>query len=316
MPDETPPRGIRALGWNAPYLLLTLAVLFWSGNFIVGRAIAGDVPPVTLAFWRWTIGLVFILALGYRQLRADLPVLWRNWPMVVLLAGIGIAVFNTLVYFGLQSTTAVNGLLLQSAMPLLILMCSFVLFRERPSLNQTVGVLVSIVGVMVIACRGDLAVLVSLSVNMGDVWILVAVLSYAVYSALLRKRPTVAALSFLAATFFLGALMLVPLYAMEMRAGRYIEPVASSYLAILYVAAFPGFLSYLFFNRGVELVGANRAGHFLHLMPVFGSALAILFLGEAIRGFHLAGIALIGGGILFAMLPRRNQRSAGSRAAK
>jgi len=305
MSEESPPRGIRALGWNMPYLLLTLAVLFWSGNFIVGRAVAGDVPPVTLAFWRWTIGLVFILALGHRQLRADLPVLLRAWPVVILLSGLGIAVFNTLVYFGLQSTTAVNGLLLQSAMPLIILLFSFLLFREAPRLNQVIGVIISIIGVLAIACQGDVAVLLSLAVNIGDVWILLAVMSYALYSALLRKRPAVQPFSFLAATFLLGALMLVPLYAMELRAGLRIAPQPGSYLAILYVALFPGFLSYLFYNRGVELVGANRAGHFMHLMPVFGSLLAVGFLGETIQGFHLAGIALIGGGIFFAMLGRR-----------
>lgn len=305
MSEESPPRGIRALGWNMPYLLLTLAVLFWSGNFIVGRAVAGDVPPVTLAFWRWTIGLVFILALGHRQLRADLPVLLRAWPVVILLSGLGIAVFNTLVYFGLQSTTAVNGLLLQSAMPLIILLFSFLLFREAPRLNQVIGVIISIIGVLAIACQGDVAVLLSLAVNIGDVWILLAVMSYALYSALLRKRPAVQPFSFFAATFLLGALMLVPLYAMELRAGLRIAPQPGSYLAILYVALFPGFLSYLFYNRGVELVGANRAGHFMHLMPVFGSLLAVGFLGETIQGFHLAGIALIGGGIFFAMLGRR-----------
>ena len=305
MSEESPPRGIRALGWNMPYLLLTLAVLFWSGNFIVGRAVAGDVPPVTLAFWRWTIGLVFILALGHRQLRADLPVLLRAWPVVILLSGLGIAVFNTLVYFGLQSTTAVNGLLLQSAMPLIILLFSFLLFREAPRLNQLIGVIISIIGVLAIACQGDVAVLLSLAVNIGDVWILLAVMSYALYSALLRKRPAVQPFSFFAATFLLGALMLVPLYAMELRAGLRIAPQPGSYLAILYVALFPGFLSYLFYNRGVELVGANRAGHFMHLMPVFGSLLAVGFLGETIQGFHLAGIALIGGGIFFAMLGRR-----------
>ena len=305
MSEESPPRGIRALGWNMPYLLLTLAVLFWSGNFIVGRAVAGDVPPVTLAFWRWTIGLVFILALGHRQLRADLPVLLRAWPVVILLSGLGIAVFNTLVYFGLQSTTAVNGLLLQSAMPLIILLFSFLLFREAPRLNQVIGVIISICGVLAIACQGDVAVLLSLAVNIGDVWILLAVMSYALYSALLRKRPAVQPFSFFAATFLLGALMLVPLYAMELRAGLRIAPQPGSYLAILYVALFPGFLSYLFYNRGVELVGANRAGHCMHLMPVFGSLLAVGFLGETIQGFHLAGIALIGGGILFAMLGRR-----------
>ncbi len=275
------------------------------GNFIVGRAVAGDVPPVTLAFWRWTIGLVFILALGHRQLRADLPVLLRAWPVVILLSGLGIAVFNTLVYFGLQSTTAVNGLLLQSAMPLIILLFSFLLFREAPRLNQVIGVIISIIGVLAIACQGDVAVLLSLAVNIGDVWILLAVMSYALYSALLRKRPAVQPFSFFAATFLLGALMLVPLYAMELRAGLRIAPQPGSYLAILYVALFPGFLSYLFYNRGVELVGANRAGHFMHLMPVFGSLLAVGFLGETIQGFHLAGIALIGGGIFFAMLGRR-----------
>ncbi|CFX30519.1 Drug/metabolite transporter (DMT) permease superfamily protein [Candidatus Filomicrobium marinum] len=290
--------------WHSPYILLALAVLFWSGNFIVGRATTGIVPPIALAFWRWTLGLILVVAVGAPQIRRDWPMLKKHWPILLLLGGFGIAAFNTLVYVGLQTTTAVNALLLQSAMPVIILAAVFLLYGERASVRQALGVLISICGVAVIAARGDWGALAALSLNSGDVWVLAAVAAYAMYSALLRKRPAVHPLSFLAATFAIGAAMLLPLYVYEHLTVARVEPVWAASLAVAYVAVFPGFLSYLFFNRGVELAGANMAGHFVHLMPIFGSGLAILLLGERFASFHLVGATLIGIGLGLATIRR------------
>jgi len=212
--------------------------------------------------------------------------------MLLVLGGLGIAAFNTLVYFGLQTTSAVNALLLQSAMPVVILATTFLLYRERPRVLQMLGVLVSIIGVFVIATKGNWQALAQLRFNTGDLWVLAAVGAYALYSALLRERPAVSPLSFLAATFAIGVLMLLPLYIHEHMRIAHVQPALMSYLAIAYVSVFPGFLSYLLYNRGVELAGANTAGHFMHLMPIFGSGLAILLLGERFTSFHFAGAAV------------------------
>lgn len=303
VPTAAPASPLASL-WNAPYVLLTFAVLFWSGNFIVGRATKGIVPPVGLAFWRWTIGLLLVVCIGRTQIRKDLGALSASWRVLVLLGLLGIAIFNTMVYFGLQTTTAVNALLLQSAMPLIILATTFLLYRERPGLLPSLGVLISIGGVFAIATQGDWNALASMSFNTGDLWILLAVACYAFYSALLRKRPLVHPLSFLAATFAIGALFLLPLYIHEHLEVARIRPGWTSYLAIAYVAVFPGFLSYLLYNRGVELAGANAAGHFVHLMPIFGSGLAILLLGESLAAFHLIGAAFIATGLALATFSR------------
>jgi drug/metabolite transporter (DMT)-like permease len=290
--------------WSAPYILLTLAVLFWSGNFIVGRAVSDLVPPVALAFWRWTAGLVIVLAFGWRHVIADLHKLKASWPILVILAALGIATFNTFVYLGLHTTTALNAVLLQSAMPIVIIVMTFVFFGERPGFAPAVGVAVSMAGVATIASAGDWSALASLTINRGDLWVLAAVGAYALYSVLLRKRPDVHPLSFLAATFALGALMLVPLLVYEHFAIKPLEPSVTAFLAIAYVAVFPAVLSYLFFNRGVELAGANAAGHFIHLIPLFGSALAILLLGESLASFHILGGILIASGLILATVGR------------
>ena len=297
--------------WRAPALLLALAVLFWSGNFVVGRAVHEAVPPVALAFWRWTGGLVLVLAFAGAHLRRDLPMLRQRWKTVLVLAVFGIAAYNTLVYLGLRSTTAINALLMQSAMPLVILLFSFLLFGERARPMQLLGVVASLAGVAVIAGRGSPSALFDLSLNVGDAWVMAAVVSYALYSAMLQKRPTVHPLSFLAATFAVGAATLLPIYVWESATIAPLRPSVTAFLAIGYVALFPSFLAYLCFNRGVELIGANRAGQFVHLMPVFGSILAIAFLGEAFHAFHAVGIGLIAAGILLATFGSRAGHSRG-----
>lgn len=290
---------------ESPYLLLTLAVFFWAGNFIVGRAVRVDVPPVALAFWRWFFAAILVTVMARRHLSADLAKLRRSWGIVLLLAFAGIACFNTLVYIGLQHTIAVNALLMQSLMPVMIVGLSFLLFKEKIDLIQAAGVALSLLGALTIIGRGSLGVLLSLSLNRGDILVFIAVAGYAGYSIGLRKRPAVHPLSFVAATFILGDLLLMPLYIWETMAGRSLHLDAPTVMAISYVAVFPSIVSYLCFNRGVELVGANRAGMFIHLIPVFGSVMAIVFLGESLQWFHIVGILLIAAGISMATRFRR-----------
>ena len=285
---------------DSPYILLTLAVFFWAGNFIVGRAVRADIPPIGLAFWRWFVASVLVAIMARRYLPADFSEIRRHWLVVLLLAIAGISSFNTLVYIGLQYTIAVNALLMQSLMPVLIVGLSFLLFRERIYAVQAIGVLTSLVGALTIIGRGSLEALLSLSVNRGDILVFLAVAGYAGYSIGLRKRPAVHPLSFVAVTFIVGDLLLLPLYVWESMGGRTVHLDPPTFMAVSYVAIFPSIVSYLCFNRGVELVGANRAGMFIHLIPVFGSVMAIVFLGESLQWFHLAGILLIASGIYMA----------------
>jgi drug/metabolite transporter (DMT)-like permease len=288
--------------WNSAWTLLILANLFWAGNIVLGRGVAGHVPPITLAYWRWTGAFLIALGFAWPYLKQDAPNLLRHWRVMLLLSATGIATYNTMSYIGLTSTTALNVLLLQSAGPLVIIVWAFALFGDRPTLRQAAGVLFSLFGVAVIAAHGSLETLLHLSLNRGDVWILVAMSIYGVYAAMFRRRPPAHPLSFLVATMGIGSMMILPFYVWEMAQGARIEGGLPSFLAMAYIAVFPSFIAYLFFNRGIELIGAGRAGQSWHLMPVFGSILAVLFLGETFYVYHAIGIAMIGAGILLASI--------------
>jgi drug/metabolite transporter (DMT)-like permease len=286
--------------WNAPYLLLVLAALFWAGNFVVGRALNDSISPIALVFWRWTASLAILLPFAWPHRSRDLPLLIRHWPNVMILGLLGIAVYNSLIYIGLGSTTAINALLMQSLVPIFIPICAFCAFGERPNRKQLAGLACSLVGIAVVAGRGSLATLRDLHFQPGDVWTLAGVLAYAVYSVALRKRPDVHPSSLLAASVAVGVLLLLPAYLFErtsLDAAAYRPLNAEAVLGIGYLAAFASALAYLCFNRCVELIGASRAGMGLHLMPAFGSILAVFFLGERLYLFHLAGLGFIAAGI-------------------
>lgn len=285
---------------DRPYLLLTMAVFFWSGNFILGRAFHNEIPPVALAFWRWVGAALLVTLPALPHLRRDRRALLQSWPAILLLSTLGITAFNTLAYSGLQYTEAINAFLLQSLMPVLIVLLSFLIFREKVSRLQCVGILVSLCGAVTIIARGDVDILLSLSVNRGDLLVFTAIACYAGYTVMLRKRPQVHPLAFIATTFWLGSLILVPVYLWETLTVATLELKPTTMLVIGYVIVFPSIVSYLCYNRGVELVGANRAGLFIHLMPVFGSSMAVLFLGEVFCWYHGLGILLIGAGIYLA----------------
>jgi len=303
------PRGLAARLWHAPWLLLSLTALFWSGNAVVGRAVTADIPPVALSFWRWMIAACVVLVVARARIRDDIPTLRRHWPLMAVLAFLGVSSFNTLLYWGLRSTTAINGVLMQSAMPLLILAFAFLLYGDRPRLRQIGGMIVAIAGVVVIVTRGSFVDLLALSLNAGDLLILLAVVLYALYSALLRRRPRLHPLTFLGVTFAFGALMLLPLWLCELAAGARISAPGPAALAIGYTAIFPSIIAYLCFNRGVELIGPAKAGQVVYLMPAMGSLLAVLFLGESFQLFHAAGMALIAVGILMAQSASTPPRS-------
>ena len=286
--------------YDFPYLLLILAVFFWSVNFIVGRAVRLEVPPIGLAFWRWSVASLILFFPALRHLKRDWKQARKNIPVILLLSATGIATFNTLVYMGLQRTIVINAVLMQSMMPVLIVAMSFLFFKEKIYGLQALGIALSLCGALSIILKGDPSLLGSLSVNHGDLLIFIAVFSYAAYSVMLRRRPAIHPLSFVAITFGIGSAMLLPFYLWESYAIRPMHWDATTVAAVCYVAIFPSIIAYAFFNRGVELIGANRAGLFMHLMPVFGSIMAIAFLGESLRWYHGSGIGLIALGIVLA----------------
>lgn len=285
-----------------PYLLLTLTSLFWSGNMVVGRGIRADVPPLSLSFWRWAIALALVLPFALPHLREQWPLLKRGWKPVLILGLIGVGGYNTFAYLALQHTTATNAVLLNSFIPVVTIAISWAFLGKHLTRPQAFGVLVSLIGALSIVARGDLQVLTHLNLNLGDAWMLAAVLVWAVYTVGLAWRPTgVHPMLMLAAMTTVGVAALLPAYLWEMAQGREINVHIGSLASLAYVGIFPSFLGYIFYNRGVAEVGANKGSLFIHLMPVFGTILSVIFLGEIPYWYHYLGIALIFTGIWLTM---------------
>jgi len=282
----------------SPYLLLTLTSLFWAGNMVIGRGLREAVPPMTLAFWRWTIAFALTLPFALPHLRAQWPRIKAHWRAVVVLGFIGVGCYNTFAYIALQYTTATSATLLNSFTPVATIALAFLLLGKRLTRLEAAGVVVSLVGVMIIVGRGSLATLLGFSLNTGDLWMLLAVLTWGIYTVGLQWRPAgIDPMLMLAAFTVVGVAGLAPLYAWEIAGGRLIDPSPAAFAGILYTGIFPGFLGYVFFNAGVAAVGPSRASLFIHLMPVFATLLAAIFLGERPQPFHFAGIALVFAGI-------------------
>jgi len=281
----------------SPYLLLTLANLFWAGNWIVGRGMRAEVPPIALSFWRWVIALAFLLPLAWPYLKRDRALLLASWRWLTLLGIFGTCLYNALTYIGLQQTEAINGLLLNSFIPIVIVALAWIFHGKRLHSREAVGIAASFVGVLTIVARGDAHNLLRLTLNMGDAWILLSVLAWAAYTLLLPKRPAAHPLAFLFTIASIGLIATLPLYLVELAQGRHINPTPGALAAIAYAGIFPAFLGYVFWNKGVAEIGASKAGLFIHLLPAFGILLAALFLGERLLSFHFIGIALIFGGI-------------------
>ncbi|GAA0787336.1 DMT family transporter [Marinobacterium sediminicola] len=292
-----------------PYLLLILTTLFWAGNFVLARAIHLDMQPFTLAFLRWALALLIIAPWWLPRAWKMRQTLKANLPVLAVQGILGVACFNTLVYFGVQYTQASNAMLMQSAVPLMILLLGALMFGERASGRQWLGVVLSLGGVMVLVSRGQLEVLTGFAFNEGDLWIFLAMLSWSLYTISLRWRPAVLdGLTFFGFSVLVGVVVLFPLMLWE-QGGRFVVPTTEPFLlTVLYMAIFPSILSFLFWNLGVERLGAATAGLFIHLMPMFGLLLATVFLGESLGLYHLVGILLIFTGLYIAILAQSLRR--------
>ncbi|MBL8472715.1 MAG: DMT family transporter [Rhodocyclaceae bacterium] len=281
-----------------PQLLLAAATLFWAGNWIVGRAIRHDVPPIALSFWRWVVAGLCMLPLVWPKRREIFPALAAHWKILIPFGLLGIGFYNALAYIGLTYTEVTNGAVLNSFTPIVIVINARLFFGRRLRRAEAVGITISSLGVLAIVARGDPAILAGLSVNIGDLWILASVLSWGLYTNLLSRRPAgVDALVMLAAMIMIGIVAMVPFYLWEMSTGKFIHPTPVSFLALAYVGTFPAFLGYLCWNRGVAELGPAKSGLYMHLVPVFALLLSTLLLGEVPQSYHFFGIACIIGGI-------------------
>ena len=285
---------------NQPYLLLSVTALCWAGNAIVGRLAAGHIPPVTLSFLRWSLAFLLILPFAWKHLVRDWAAIRGKLGIMIVLSITGIGAFNTLQYWALEHTQALNILLLQSAAPLLVAVWSLILLGVRLTPAQALGILLSLAGVLMILLHGDLTTLSNIQFNKGDLIFIVALAIFGLYSVLSLKRPAIHGLSFVAFTFGAGAACLIPLFIWELFARPLMQIDANNLLSLFYVAVFPSTLAYLCFNRGVALIGANRAAPFFHVVPVFGTIMSIVFLGEHPQPFHLSGFALVLAGVFVA----------------
>ncbi|WP_026957479.1 DMT family transporter [Aliagarivorans taiwanensis] len=288
-------------GKNGAYWLLLLPPLFWAGNFIAGRLVADSVPPMALSYWRWVLGMLLALPWVAGGMWRQRRVIAKHWGILLLLGTLGVASFNSLVYLGLQNTTATNALIINSTIPMFILLFNWALLKGGLDKRQLLGMLLSFLGVLALLVKGDWRSLSSLQINAGDPWIVLSSMVWAGYSLGLRFKP--AALSggsFLGVTLIIGVLVLSPLYWWWIPR----TPFALSPLnigALSYVAVFPSLLAYMAWNQGVKVLGAATAGQYIHLMPLFGAGLSLTILDEQLAWFHAQGAGLIALGLVMAL---------------
>lgn len=282
----------------SPQVGLSAAALFWSGNFIVGRALRDEISPVSLNFWRWMIALAILLPFTLGSLWVHRQVILREWKLIAAIGLTGIAAFHTCVYLALVTTTAINALLWLAMTPLLIVLGSWLVFQDRITLQQLLGIGVSLVGAIVLIAQGSMSLLMALRFSTGDLWMLLAVVLWAIYSLLLKRRPVeLPQTALLSASTVAAILLMSPVYLWGLPSEQQLLPSTQVVWGLLYVSLFASVLAFLLWNNGVSRIGPSRAGTFIYLMPVFGAVLSVAFLGEGVQLFQLAGGVLVFSGI-------------------
>lgn len=280
---------------TSPLVLLVLATLLWGGNFVIGRAVTGSLPPVTLSFFRWCTALVVFFPFAWPFLKKEWRQIKKYWPIVILMAVTGVAGFNTLVYIALNYTTSINASLVNSMTPIIIYILSFFILKEHLNRNQMIGTMISIVGVFFIISKGSLANLLAFSFNLGDIVMIGAVVCWSIYSIFVKQYAgKLPSYSTFFVTIVLGIMMLFPFLLIEI-ADEKTEIIwsTSSILSVLYVGIFASIVAFISWNTAVAEIGANKAGIFLNLIPVFATVFAILFIGESLAWFQITGGAFV-----------------------
>ena len=291
------------------YVFLVLCVLFWSGNFVLGRFIADDIEPLEMVFFRWLFTLVIISPVLIVHFSKIMRLIKENLLIMLVLSSLGISIFNTLVYTALNYTTATNALIINSSVPIIILLLSFVILKQAINMKQVIGILLSTIGVLYLILQGDVLKLFKLEFNVGDLWVVASSLIWALYSVFVRFKPKeFANFDFFSAIVLMGFIMLLPLYFYQgYTLEREITLVKNNYWVFLYVSILPSVLSYYFWNRAITEIGASKTGQFTHLMPIFGAILAYVFLDEVMSYYHIVGAFLIGVGIYMSLLIKEKE---------
>nr|WP_250810948.1 DMT family transporter [Neorhizobium tomejilense] len=282
------------------YLSLVIATLAWGGNAVAGKLAVGHVSPMMLTFWRWFFAVAIIFAISVPQFIKDWPVVRKNLPILLFLGVVGYVVFNAALYTAVNYTTAINVTVEQAVIPMLIFLINFALFRMKVSWAQILGFTLTLLGGIITAIHGDLSALVTLTVNFGDAIMMIAVAAYAIYTVALRWRPKIDWRTLMAVPAFFAMVFSLPLVFWEYSADRLIWPDAEGWIVVLYTAVFASLIAQVLYIKGVEEIGANRAGLFINLVPVFGTLLSVAIIGESLQLFHVVALALALGGIAIA----------------
>ena len=289
----------------AAFSLLVVANLLWSGNWVIGRALREAFDPIALNFWRWFVAVVVLAPLALPLLPGKGAVIRRHAGLLALLALTGVVLFQSFVYIGLRTTTAINGVLLNSSGPLFILLASWAIDRQGASARQVAGMLISLAGIVVIITRGEPARLLELEFHAGDAWVLLAMPMWGVYSVLLRRLPReLGGVPSLFVICVAGVALLAPAFAVEALYAPPRWPGPADAAGVLYLGLAASVGAFFCWNRGVAVVGANTAGFTMHLLPAFGTVLAMILLGEKFGAFHAAGVATIVAGVVLASTRR------------
>lgn len=291
------------------YFYLCVTSLFWGANSVAGKLAVGHVSPMVLTTFRWTIALGVILVLMLPQVKRDWPAIRRHWLQLLLYGVFGFTAFNALLYTALGYTSAINAVIEQAGIPMLIFVFNFALFRIQASIAQVLGFTVTLVGVLVTAAHGEFSALAELEFNFGDALMLGACIVYAAYTVSLRWKPEMHWQSFIAAPVFGAFLSALPLLFWEVSRGAAIFPDTTGWIVVLYAGIFPSLLSQVLYVRGVEMIGANRAGLFINAIPVFGTILSVALIGETLHLFHIVALLLVLGGIAIAEWGRPKEKN-------
>ena len=285
---------------NIAYLFLFLSVLFWAGNFIVGKyASYYQIPPFSLNFYRWFFAWLILLPFTFAEIISKKNYILENYKFYILLGITSVTIFNSIVYYSLNFTQVISGVLMISTIPVMIMFISSILKIERTNIFQILGVICSFVGVILIITKANLDLLVNLDFNKGDLTMVVAMLSWATYSALLKKRKhELSQLSLLEVIITFGLIFLIPIYITEYSLGFEITLNKPFILVLIYVVLFPGLAAFICWIKGISLIGPNRSGVFLHLMPILSALMAMIIFKEKFMLYHLLGAFFILSGII------------------
>lgn len=284
---------------NLAYILLILTTLFWSGNFIVGKAASTyEIPPFSLNFYRWLFAGLILLPFTIKEIIKKKDYILNNVGFFIILGVTSITIFNSTVYYSLYYMQVISGVLMISTIPVWIMFISSILGIEKTNRFQIFGVILSLLGVLFIITKSDLEVIKNLAFNRGDLIMASGMFAWALYSALLKKKTyEISQITLLEVVIITGLFFLIPIYVLEMNLGNPIIIGKPFILTLSYVVLFPGLASFFFWIKGIDIIGANRAGVFLHLMPVFGSIMAIILFDEKFMIYHLLGAIFIIAGI-------------------